>query len=113
MMSDKRKTEKKQKNAKENTMSYKEFDWNKMLNDGTLATQRVPVLNKYIEEHNLFSVKTKKKSEKVTAIIYSPQPTRAKTNKPPFTWKTWKMNPKKTFGMRNSTVPVKTLCWAK
>ena len=46
MISNKRKTEKKIKNAKENTMSYEEFDWNKMLNDGTLAKQRVPVLNK-------------------------------------------------------------------
>ena len=35
MMNNKRKTEKKTKNAKENTMFYEEFDWNKMLNDGT------------------------------------------------------------------------------
>lgn len=40
-----------------------------MLNDGTLAKQRVPVLNKYIEKHNLFAVKTKKKSQKVQAIV--------------------------------------------
>ena len=69
MMNNKRKTEKKTENAKENTMSYEEFDWNKTLNDGTLAKQRVPVLNKYIEKHNLFAVKTKKKSQKVQAIV--------------------------------------------
>ena len=35
MMSGKRKMEKKNKNLKENTMSYEEFDWMEMLNSGT------------------------------------------------------------------------------
>lgn len=69
MMSEKRKTEKKKKNLKENAMSYEEFDWNEMLNDGTLAKQRVPILDKYIEKHNLLAVKSGKKSQKVNAII--------------------------------------------
>ena len=71
MMSNKRKTEKKTKNAKENTMSYEEFDWNKTLNDGTLAKQRVPVPNKYIEKHNLFAFKTKQRSQKVPSYFGS------------------------------------------
>ena len=50
-------------------MSYEEFDWNEMLNDGTLAKQRVPILEKYIEKHNLLAVKSGKKSQKVNAII--------------------------------------------
>ena len=44
MMSGKRKMEKKNKNLKENTMSYEEFDWMEMLNSGTLARQRACVL---------------------------------------------------------------------
>ena len=47
MMSGKRKMEKKNKNLKENTMSYEEFDWMEMLNSGTLAKQHVCVLDKY------------------------------------------------------------------
>ena len=43
-MSEKRKMEKKNKNLKENTMSYEEFDWMEMLNSGTLAKQRACVL---------------------------------------------------------------------
>ena len=50
-------------------MSYEEFDWNEMLNDGTLAKQRVPILDKYIKKHNLLAVKRGKKSQKVNAII--------------------------------------------
>ena len=40
-MSDKRKMGNKNKKLRENTMSYEEFDWMKMLNSGTLAKQRV------------------------------------------------------------------------
>lgn len=50
-------------------MSYEEFNWNEMLNDGTLAKQRAPILDKYIEKHNLLAVKSGKKSQKVNAII--------------------------------------------
>ncbi|RMX56689.1 hypothetical protein pdam_00024551 [Pocillopora damicornis] len=57
MMSGKRKMEKKNKNLKENTMSYEEFDWMEMLNSGTLAKQRVCLLDKYIDKHNLLAVK--------------------------------------------------------
>ena len=69
MMSEKRKTEEKKKNLKENAMSYEEFDWNEMLNDGTLAKQCVPILDKHIEKHNLLAVKSGKKPQKVNAII--------------------------------------------
>jgi hypothetical protein len=61
------KQKRKKKNLKENTMSYGEFDWNEMLNDGT--KQRVPILDKYIQKHNLLAVKSKKKPQKVNAII--------------------------------------------
>ena len=44
MMNEKRKMEKKGKNLQENRMSYEDFDWTKMLNDRTLAKQRVFVL---------------------------------------------------------------------
>ena len=54
MTSEKRKMEKKNKNSKENTMSYEEFDWMEMLNSGTLAkhVQRVCVLDKHNHKHN-------------------------------------------------------------
>ena len=61
--------QKRKKKLKENAMSYEEFDWNEMLNDGTLAKQRVPILEKYIKKHNLLAVKSGKKSQKVNAII--------------------------------------------
>ena len=57
------------KNLKENTMSYQEFDWMEMLNRGTLAKQRVCVLHKYIHKHNLLVVKGKNKPHKVNAIM--------------------------------------------
>ena len=68
-MSRKRKMEKKNKNSKENTMSYEEFDWMEMLSSGTLAKQRVCVLDKYIDKHNLLAVKGKNKPQKVNAIM--------------------------------------------
>ena len=46
MMSENRKMEKKNKNSNENTTSFEEFDWMEMLNSGTLAKQRVCVLDK-------------------------------------------------------------------
>ena len=52
MTSEKRKMEKKNKNSKDNTMSYEEFDWMEMLNCGTLAKQRVCVLDKHNHKHN-------------------------------------------------------------
>ena len=52
MMSEKRKMEKKNKNSKENTMSYEEFDWMEMLHSGTLAKQRVCVLDKHIHNNH-------------------------------------------------------------
>ena len=69
MMSEKRKLEKKNKNLKENTMSYEEFDWMEMLNSGTLAKQHVCVQDKYIHKHNLLAVKGKNKPQKVNAIM--------------------------------------------
>ena len=69
MMRDKREMEKKNKNLKENTMSYEEFDWMEMLNSGTLAKQRVCVLEKYIHKHNLLVVKGKNKPQKVNTIM--------------------------------------------
>ena len=69
MMSEKRKMEKKNNNLKENTMSYEEFDWMEMLNSGTLAKQRVCVLDKYNHKHNLLAVKGKNKPQKVSAIM--------------------------------------------
>ena len=43
----------KNKNLKENTMSYDEFDWMVMCNSGRLAKQCVCVLDKCIHKHNL------------------------------------------------------------
>ena len=40
-----------------------------MLNDGTLAKQRVHILDKYIQKHNLLAVKRKNQPQKVNAII--------------------------------------------
>ena len=50
-------------------MSYEEFDWMEMLNSGTLAKQRVCVLDKYIDKHNLLALKGKNKPQKVNAIM--------------------------------------------
>ena len=69
MMSDKRKMEKKNKNLKENTKSYEEFDWMEMLNSGTLEKQHVCVLDKFVHKYNLFAVKDKNKPHKVNAIM--------------------------------------------
>ena len=71
MMSEKRKMEKKNKNLKENTMYYEEFDWMEMLNSGKLAKQRECALDKYIHKHFLLAVKGKNKPQKVNAIIDS------------------------------------------
>ena len=68
MISEKRKMEKKNKNLKENTMSYQEFDWMEMLNSGTLAKQPVCVLDEYIHKHNLLAVKGKYKPQEFNAI---------------------------------------------
>ena len=91
MMSEKRKMEKKNKNLKENTMSYEEFDWMKMLNSGTLAKQRVCVLDKYIDKHNLLAVKGKNKPQKVNAIMDHLRSfaKSTQTNKAPSVWKRW------------------------
>jgi ATP adenylyltransferase/5',5'''-P-1,P-4-tetraphosphate phosphorylase II len=68
LMSEKRKLEKQAKNARENEMTCDEFDWLKMLKDGTLSKQRLDVLNKYIDKHKLAVTKTSKKQNKVEAI---------------------------------------------
>ena len=51
MMNKKRKTETRERNLQENSMSYEDFDSQKMVNEGTLEKQRVCVLDKYIELH--------------------------------------------------------------
>ena len=51
-------------------MSYEDFDWQKMVNEGTLEKQRVCVLDKNIEKHHLSTVRNKNKPEKVSAIIH-------------------------------------------
>ena len=50
-------------------MFYEEFDWMEMLNSGTLAKQRVCVLDKYIHKHNLLAVKGKNKPQNVNGIM--------------------------------------------
>ena len=67
VMSDKRKMEKKNKNLKKNTMSYEKFDCMEMLNSGTLAKQRVCVLDAVntSTNDNLLAVKGKNKPQKV------------------------------------------------
>ena len=92
MMSEKRKMEKKNKNLKENTISYDEFDRIEMLNISTLAKQSVCVLDKYIHKHNLLAVKGKNKPQKVNAImdhLRSFAESTQKTNKAPSVWKRW------------------------
>ena len=66
MMSDKRKMGNKNKNLRENTMSYEEFVW---MNSGTLAKQCVCVVDKYIHKHNLLAVKGKNKPQNVNGIM--------------------------------------------
>ena len=63
MMSEKGKMEKKKQQFE------RELDWMEMLNSGTLAKQRVCVLDKYIHKHNLLAVKGKNKPQKVNAIM--------------------------------------------
>ena len=47
-------------------MSFEEFDWKKMVNEGTFCA-----LDKYIEKHHLSqAVRNKKKPQKVSAIIH-------------------------------------------
>ena len=47
MMNMKRKAETREKNLQENSMSFEDFDWQKMVNGGTLAKQCVCVLDKF------------------------------------------------------------------
>ena len=68
MMSGKRKQEKQTKNQQEDRMSCDDFDWYKMLDDGTLEKQRVAILNKYIDHYQLPLVRNKNKPEKSRAI---------------------------------------------
>ena len=53
MMNEKRNTETRGRHLQENSLSYEDFDWQKMVNEGTLEKQRVCVLDKYIEKHHL------------------------------------------------------------
>ena len=63
----------------------------KMLNSGTLAKQRVCVLDKYIDKHNLLAVKGKNKPQKVNAIMDHLRSfaKSTQTNKAPSVWKRW------------------------
>ena len=70
MMNERKKNETRGRNLQENSMSYEDFDWQKMVNEGTLEKQRVCVLDKYIEKHHLSAVRNKNKPEKVSAIIH-------------------------------------------
>ena len=63
MMSEEGKMEKKKQQFE------RELDWMEMLNSGTLAKQRVCVLDKYIHKHNLLAVKGKNKPQKVNGIM--------------------------------------------
>ena len=67
MTNEKRNTETRGRNPQENSMSYDESDWQKMVNEGTW---RACVLDKYIEKHHLSAGRTKIKPEKVSAIIH-------------------------------------------
>ena len=69
MMSEKRKHEKQTKKQQEDEMSCDDFDWYKMLDDGTLEKQRVAILDKYIYHYQLLSVRNKNKPEKLRSII--------------------------------------------
>ncbi|EDO30504.1 predicted protein [Nematostella vectensis] len=59
----------KRKKQQEDRMSFDDFDWNKMLDDGTLEKQRVAILDKCIDHYQLLSVRNKNKPEKLRAII--------------------------------------------
>ena len=66
-----------------------------MLNSGTLAKQRVCVLDKYIHKHTLLAVKDKNKPQQVNAIMdhlrsfAESTQTNKQTNKAPSVWKRW------------------------
>ena len=70
MMNKKRKTETRGRNLQENSVSYEDFDCQKIVNKGTLEKQRVCVLDEYIEKHHLSAVRHKNKPEKVSAVIH-------------------------------------------
>ena len=69
MMSGKRKQEKQTKNQQEARRPCDDFDWYKMLADGTLEKQHVAILNKYIDHYQLLLVRDKNKPEKLRAIF--------------------------------------------
>ena len=69
MMSGKQKQEKQTKNQQEDRIPCDDFDWYKMLDDGTLKKQRVAILNKYTDHYQLPLVRDKNKPEKLRAII--------------------------------------------
>ena len=51
--------EKQMKNQQKHRISCNDFDWYKMLDDGTLEKQRVAILNKYIDHYQLPLVRNK------------------------------------------------------
>ena len=53
MMSEKQKQEKQTKNQQEDRIPCDDFDWYKMLDDGTLKKQCVAILNKYTDHYQL------------------------------------------------------------
>ena len=69
MMSGKQKQEKQTKNQQEDRIPCDDFEWYKMLDDGTLKKQRVAILNKYTDHYQLPLVRDKSKPEKLRAII--------------------------------------------
>ena len=69
MMSGKQKQEKQTKNQQEDRIPCDDFEWYKMLDDGTLKKQHVAILNKYTDHYQLPLVRDKNKPEKLRAII--------------------------------------------
>ena len=57
---DKRKKQRIDEAAAKAKKKYEDYDWNAMLNDGSLTKQTLPVLDKYLRHHKLQSASNKK-----------------------------------------------------
>lgn len=78
---EKRKTERIERTPAQANKTYQDYDWNGMLNDGSLSKQTAAVLDTYINYHQLKSHPTKKeKLIEVQRHIINQLP----TNKPHF-----------------------------
>ena len=65
----KRRDDRKKKKEAESQMTYNDYDWEDMFKKGTLKKKTVPVLDLFLEKHQLGTNRKRKKGEKLQVIF--------------------------------------------